>query len=140
MGFAIFEGGVEICHEASWSSLRFDSVKIPLIVCRVPAMGTSAMCTPGYTLMVARENPEYVVKNLNEVQRRALLKSLTDALIRRIALPHCPYRVPYICCLMNNLLYLVFICKSYRVSCCSRKLKCARFAVLATNKLRVNEK
>ena len=78
MGFAIFEGGVEICHEASWPSLRFDSVKIPLIVCRVPAMGTSAMCTPGYTLMVARENPEYVVKNLNQVQRRALLKSIND--------------------------------------------------------------
>ena len=30
------------------------------------------------TLKVGRENPEYVVKNLNEVQRRALLKSLTD--------------------------------------------------------------
>ena len=28
--------------------------------------------------MVARENPEYVVKNLNQVQRRALLKSIND--------------------------------------------------------------
>ena len=30
------------------------------------------------TLMVARENPEYVVKNLNQAQRRALLKSIND--------------------------------------------------------------
>ena len=32
MGFAIFEGGIEICDKVSWSSLRFDSVKIPLII------------------------------------------------------------------------------------------------------------
>ena len=46
MGFAIFEGGVEICDAVSRPLSCFDMVKIPLVVCRVPAMTTSSIVCP----------------------------------------------------------------------------------------------